>query len=60
MEKSVFEDTRRIDVETGTSIPLGADAALAFIQKQAGDLGVPADVDEKKLVRKIDMCIVPL
>lgn len=60
-EKAAFKDTlSSSDVEAGTAIPAGADAALAFLQKQVGDSAASEDVDERKLVRKIDLCIVPL
>lgn len=59
-EKLPIEVSTGPDIETGTTIPIGADAALTFLQSQAGESFGLENINEKKLVRKIDRCIVPL
>lgn len=44
------------DFEKGTVEIPAADSALAFLRNEAGEL---VDTDEKKLVRKIDLMIIP-
>jgi hypothetical protein len=44
------------DFEKGTVDIPAADSALTFLRNQGGEI---VDVDEKKLVRKIDFMILP-
>lgn len=53
-------DTHGVDTETGTTtVKAGnVDAALEFLQTE--NTAVMSEVDEKKLIRKIDWMIMPL
>jgi hypothetical protein len=59
-KKDLSVNTNGIDAEAGTlSVPIGeVDAALEFLQKEGP--AVMSEMDEKKLVRKIDFMIMPL
>lgn len=65
IEKKSSTDKTTLDIapasiEKGSTTPVGADAALGFLQQQLGENGNSVQVDEKKLLRKIDFMIVPL
>lgn len=59
-EKRSVEQVSPSAVENGSTRPYGADAALDFLHHQVNSSPVVVDVDEKRLVRKIDLMIVPL
>lgn len=60
LDKSTI-DTPPSDVESGSVTPYEGDAALSYLRQQIGDgdTGV-ADINESKLVWKIDFMIMPL
>jgi MFS transporter, ACS family, DAL5 transporter family protein len=47
------------DFEKGTVDIPAADSALTFLRNEAGELVDTLDIDEKRLVRKIDYMIIP-
>lgn len=59
LDKSAL-DIAPASVEKGIVSPIGADAALDFLQQRLGEDGAPVEVNEKSLLRKIDFRIVPL
>lgn len=62
MTHDITEKKVGITMESGSDFEKGiveipaADSALMFLRSQAGEV---VDVDEKKLVRKIDVMIIP-
>lgn len=53
---AVTAERPQSDFEKGTVHIPAADSALTFLRNEAGEA---VDVDEKKLVRKIDFMIIP-